>query len=307
MKPKRDIFDLFRDNADKLESPPSPQAWQRLERRLNQKRPSQRRTLRSLGWGRIAAALAFLLVAIFAMSILLQNNAQEEKANLAYKTVALEDLPNINVASEAMFQAVKVSYEQEGRYYQALEEGSPEKRIPIARIDEVELTTSSQSTPSNMPINQSIEQFRWLLGKWSGPLLEGQQKVTWSQPSADRLLQQAFVERNGVSTYVETIEIQQNQSGLFYLMDNTGQGQIQRYRLVEINESRAIFENTTVDFPQQVILQFFNQEQYATIFRQSTAKEAGFSMDQLALQQEQFFSIRNFIASNQVMRNLKRL
>jgi hypothetical protein len=38
MKDSKDIFDLFKDNEHKLNQPPSPRAWDRLEARLDNRR-----------------------------------------------------------------------------------------------------------------------------------------------------------------------------------------------------------------------------------------------------------------------------
>ncbi|MEL7250066.1 MAG: hypothetical protein AAFO03_16675 [Bacteroidota bacterium] len=60
---KKDIFDLFREKASELEQEPTPQAWSRIERRLQANRPSIRRTpVRRLPSPMgIAAGLALLM------------------------------------------------------------------------------------------------------------------------------------------------------------------------------------------------------------------------------------------------------
>lgn len=41
---KKDLFDLFREKATELEQEPTPQAWSRIERRIQSGRPTVRRT-----------------------------------------------------------------------------------------------------------------------------------------------------------------------------------------------------------------------------------------------------------------------
>ena len=61
---RKDIFDLFRERAAQIEETPSPQAWNRLERRLNSRRPSVRREARRVSLHRslgMVASLALVL------------------------------------------------------------------------------------------------------------------------------------------------------------------------------------------------------------------------------------------------------
>lgn len=60
---KKDIFDLFREKSSELEQEPTPQAWNRIERRIQANRPKVRRArVRRLpsAFG-IAAGLALVM------------------------------------------------------------------------------------------------------------------------------------------------------------------------------------------------------------------------------------------------------
>jgi Domain of unknown function (DUF6265) len=81
MKDSKDIFDLFKDNEHKLNQPPSPRAWDRLEARLDNRRqqlvnpgraPKLLRNLLSM-----AAVLLLLVACISALSILFKTKTEK--------------------------------------------------------------------------------------------------------------------------------------------------------------------------------------------------------------------------------------
>ncbi len=79
---KKDIFDLFREKASDLEQEPTPQAWSRIERRIQSSRPSVRRTpVRRLPTPMgIAAGLALLM----GLSVVFLWLAEAEKTTPTY-------------------------------------------------------------------------------------------------------------------------------------------------------------------------------------------------------------------------------
>ena len=71
MKPKKDIFDLFRDNQHKLNERPSQEAWGRLESRLDQHKDRNRTSLyRILS---MAAAVVGLVAFVSVISFMLTS------------------------------------------------------------------------------------------------------------------------------------------------------------------------------------------------------------------------------------------
>lgn len=111
---KKDIFDLFRENEHKLQEAPSPQTWNRLERRLETRRRARQRSRyatlrRPLS---MVASLA-LLVALTAVFLWMGKSTSETSAAVAImeQPVELEELAlAINddaPASEIAEQAIK--------------------------------------------------------------------------------------------------------------------------------------------------------------------------------------------------------
>lgn len=87
---KKDIFDLFREKASELEQEPTPQAWARIERRIQTNRPTVRRAqVRRLPTPMgIAASLALLI----GLSVVFMWLAEAEKQTqvLAQEVLPLE-------------------------------------------------------------------------------------------------------------------------------------------------------------------------------------------------------------------------
>ena len=76
MASNKDIFDLFKEQQHKLAQPPSPRAWRRLERRLDNRRGSSRHdnTFRPL-----AMVAAIALIAVFAFLMMVGLGQQNDR------------------------------------------------------------------------------------------------------------------------------------------------------------------------------------------------------------------------------------
>ena len=66
MKSQKDIETIIREGEKKLVLQPSPQAWQKLERRLEARRPKKNATIVGMRrWVALAATLLVLVVSLF--------------------------------------------------------------------------------------------------------------------------------------------------------------------------------------------------------------------------------------------------
>ncbi len=130
MKKHKNIFDQFREKGHSLSEQPSPRAWDRLERRLdNRPRSSTSRTFRWLG---IAASLAVLVTALAALSWLMQL---EKKDRFAMNNAIPSHLEDLQWSDQADFKAVQVRYTYQNRGSNPLPEGSSDKKL-IAKINQ---------------------------------------------------------------------------------------------------------------------------------------------------------------------------
>ncbi len=127
MKKEKDIFDLFRENQHKLSRKPSPQTWQKLERRLN------RRNLHSghSGWVSLAAAV-LLLVGVIGLLTLFANQQQKRDMASVQPKPVLEDL-QVPAHPQEMLQAVEFCrlYCKPGS--EKIQEGTSGQRLVVNR------------------------------------------------------------------------------------------------------------------------------------------------------------------------------
>lgn len=108
---KEDFFDLFRKKAEELEQEPSPQAWSRIERRIQSTRPSVRRATvrrlpRPMG---IAAGLA-LLMGLSVVFLWLADAETQQADVLAMQEMPLEiEELVINTADDEVTEVVELA------------------------------------------------------------------------------------------------------------------------------------------------------------------------------------------------------
>ena len=136
MEPKKDIFDLFKDNEHKLAEQPAPHVWRRLERKLDSNR-KRNRTVRirpSMGQFGIAAGILLLFTVITIMTLALPNRKTNVLAQ--QEEMIFEEL----IASEADKQLLKVvefTRRHESRLSNPVEESNEKKIILPAQSTKV--------------------------------------------------------------------------------------------------------------------------------------------------------------------------
>lgn len=153
MKQSKDIFDLFRESKHKLDEAPSPQAWRRLEKRLD-----TRRATRGSSIYRIMAMAAgvLLLIGVFSLLPALdQKTADTDVVALNNPPSEMEDLVvDPADADQNIIKVVEFSRQYQDRMVQPIDEGSRAKKLVPSnqlntRIDEAgapEDTLSSKNT-----------------------------------------------------------------------------------------------------------------------------------------------------------------
>lgn len=128
----QDIFDLFRNNQDKLNEAPSPQAWNRLERRLNSRRPSVRRHAKRVSLHRplgMVAGLALLLTLVAGL-IWLSNRRPAEYMAQNYAPVKLEHLA-MNAEEAVDFQVADIVRRHPVQPARTVAEGLPRRKLVV--------------------------------------------------------------------------------------------------------------------------------------------------------------------------------
>ena len=153
MKPRKDIFDLIKDNQHKLDEVPSDRTWRRLEQRLDYKTQLRPRSLfRSISWAAAIAAIAVMAVVI---SLVFTNTAKKnETFAMAEKEPmpkVLEELPDYSeLATEAArMEAFRRKYEN--RLSNPIAEGEGNKRLVAQTFGHTKATDDDkdQKNPSD--------------------------------------------------------------------------------------------------------------------------------------------------------------
>lgn len=115
MKQRRSIESLFRDNQHKFSEQPRPDAWQRLEGRLDELRPKNRLTI-SMRWLAIAAGITVLAVAV---GVLARINSDKNtyQALLDATPHTIEKLDAADASSKAVEALALVQYYKAKKMY----------------------------------------------------------------------------------------------------------------------------------------------------------------------------------------------
>lgn len=135
MKQSKDIFDLFRESKHKLDEAPSPQAWRRLEKRLDTRRVHRGGSIIRI---MSMAAGVLLLIGVFSLlPALEQNSPEEEVLALNNPPSEMEDLVVDPAESDQnIIKVVEFSRQYQDRMVQPIEEGSSAKKlVPSNQLD----------------------------------------------------------------------------------------------------------------------------------------------------------------------------
>lgn len=128
MRRQPDIFDLFRDNQHKLSQRPSPRAWRRLERGLNQS-PRAKQTYWLRQWSLAAAVV--LLVGLTA--IILWSVDQRQAAVLAEHSSPAPTVEALSLNDPPSSLLRQVNFAQQNLTQVSIEEGPAERQLIAAR------------------------------------------------------------------------------------------------------------------------------------------------------------------------------
>ena len=167
MKSKKDIFDRFRENQHKLNEMPSPQAWRKLESRLDVHQNRSRSSLyRSLA---MVAAVTTLVAVSFVVSLLMEQQ-QTNDAMAAYVPKELEVLDTYTDATEEAYTIVEFTRKHTSRLSNPVSDGHPGKKLKAAyeleELDHAAIVKASKSASEQKALmikDKHFESFKKLL------------------------------------------------------------------------------------------------------------------------------------------------
>ncbi|MDX1942709.1 MAG: DUF6265 family protein [Saprospiraceae bacterium] len=283
---KKTIADLFKENEQKLNEKPSPQAWRRLERRLDERRQySKVSVFRQLG---SIAALIALGGFVTLLALLFEPS---KKATFAAENYNPEPLEDSNTGTSGN-KIVEFIHQYQDRLSKPIAEGGIGRRIMLS--GKVERVLNSQ-------FRVSMSDFKWLEGEWKQDINGRQARESWEVADNQGLKGQGFlIESNGEYTYLDPMRIYIAGGKLYFETVFESKQQPVRYTLRHFFADKIIFENKEVEFPQQVIFEIQSPNMYSIIFQ----NEAYLDMNDAAAT---YLSQRNTIVPQRILRILERV
>lgn len=253
MKKKNTISGLFQENQHKLNEAPSPQAWRRLERRLDDRRRYGRvsvfRQVTS-----IAALLAIGgLVALMAL-VIEPWNTKRVLATKEYTPEQLEDL-NENTSGNKIVEFIR---EYSDRLAQPIAEGDFTKRITLS--GRVEKVTNSQ-------FRVSMNDFKWLEGTWTQEVNGRKAHEIWKKNGQVLEGRGYLLDANREQAFVDPMRIYISSGKLYFETPLAQDQKPVRYALKRYFADRMVFENLEQDFPKQIILEIQSPKVYSITFQ----------------------------------------
>lgn len=143
----------------------------------------------------------------------------------------------------------------------------------------------------------TLKQFQWLVGEWRGSRSRGYSVEKWEKSGRNTLKGVGYLVENGDTAYVENFSIKASKGKVYYLTQLEPKGKTITFELVQFDGATAIFENKKINFPNQVILEKNNYNNFSTIYQNT---------QQINSKQLQLLQNRNEITNQRAVRNLSR-
>ncbi|MEM8525150.1 MAG: DUF6265 family protein [Bacteroidota bacterium] len=308
MNKNRDIFDSFREQAQHLEKNPSSEAWQRLEARLKEQRPTAKvRKLVARRWAVAASLLAVLSVLSVLSTFLVQQNDTFAEVEMT-KDISDDQL--------VMTDAVPYNVAQLNRTYATarIEEGSAGTKLRAAinyfyndepinhqQLEEVASSNLEKAREETTSLVDTIAQsFDWLLGVWKGNIENGTSVEQW-QKGKNALYGTGYVVQNTDTVFMERMKLVQRGTDWYYVLQLDAYSNSLAYKLAYQTDNQAIFTNKEGKFPKQIILKRNADNEFST---QLIASSQGIS---LSPRQLDFLMKRNVLLVDKAVRNLVKI
>lgn len=103
-----------------------------------------------------------------------------------------------------------------------------------------------------MKQTNDIKKAEWLIGTWENRTPRGKVYETWGKMNDNEFSGKSYIVRGQDTIVFETIQLVEEQDGLFYIptVKNQNDGLPVRFANKTISETQLIFENPEHDFPQ---------------------------------------------------------
>ncbi len=202
--------------------------------------------------------------------------------------------PEIAMTEETIERTPETAYNRAQQTIPSAEQANRAKTTSKPKRKE-SMAAADDKAPAS-----GISQFQWLTGKWQGNVNNNVSVEQWSQINDKTLEGKGFLMINNQPVFTENMKIQEIDGTVYFIADLNGTGNLMHYPLVSNDGFKAVFENDSIEFPKQVVLQRINSSNFSTIYQNT---QPG-SIDE---SQQNYFQNRNVIQKEQVVRNLSRV
>lgn len=240
---KRSISKLFQENQNKLNEAPTPRSWRKLERRLEGSRQKKWALFRQ---SIVITAVVLLLAIISVFAVYFKQAASISR---------IEEL-KLDEQDPQTLHSVEFARQFRQQLASAVEEGDATKRFMLASSD------------AQNQAKAALSDFDWLVGEWKCNSNRSQSREIWTRKNKQTLEGTGFlISSTGDTVFSESLRIY-SAGNKIYFETTLAQGQQPtQYNLKKLFSDQIIFENSKIDFPQQVILDRHSPNVYSFILQ----------------------------------------
>lgn len=169
-----------------------------------------------------------------------------------------------------------------------------EEVIPL----DITMTNSVQYESKDKSSAQaSIQQFEWILGEWA----TNDQKSfeQWERTDNLTIEGKGFLVINGDTLFTEGMKIRQIGDALYFIVAVDESNKENHYVLKSYNDRQAVFENESLQFPNQVVIERNSNNNFTTIMQNNNSSN-------ITESQNLFFNQRNQVVNEKAYRSLNR-
>ena len=144
---RKDIFDLFRENQDKLNQKPSPKTWSRIERRIKTPQPiGKNRGIRRMRPPMGIAAALLLMIGLMVTFLWILGKEKEQR--IFAQAQASFEIEALSIDETQATDVIKITAKNQ--------QLKPLKPINEGHIDQKLIVSSSKTTPRQTTPNSSM-------------------------------------------------------------------------------------------------------------------------------------------------------
>lgn len=110
---------------------------------------------------------------------------------------------------------------------------------------------SAQQLPKEEPF--SMDKLNWILDKWVGEGNGGTMYENWVKADENLFNGEAYTIKNGDTIFTESLKIEKIGDDIFYVAEVAHNPGPVSFRLIELSDTGAVFENPGHDFPNRII------------------------------------------------------